>query len=190
MLFIWKKDGSLRLCCDFQGINWVSKKDRYPLPLINDLLDAPHKARICTKIDLRHAYHLVHIADGDEWKTTFRTRYGSFEWLVMPEGLTNTPAGFQRFMNDIFADMIDISVVMYLDDILVYSDDPKQHSAHVREVLTRLWRNRLYARADKCEFHCNSCEYLGYMLSPTASRWPRTKSRPSRTGPSPVKSGT
>ena len=131
VLFIRKKDGSLRLCCDFRGINRVSKKDRYPLPLINDLLDAPHKARIYTKIDLRHAYHLVRIADGDEWKTTFRTRYGSFEWLVMPEGLTNALAGFQRFMNDIFTDMIDISVVVYLDDILVYSNDPKQHSAHV-----------------------------------------------------------
>ena len=108
------------------------------------LLDAPRKARIYTKIDLRHAYHLVRIADGDEWKTTFWTRYGSFEWLVMPEGLTNALAGFQRFMNDIFTDMIDVSVVVYLDDILVYSDDPKQHLAHVREVLTRLRCNRLY----------------------------------------------
>ena len=119
-----------------------------------------------TKIDMWHAYHLIRIANGDEWKTTFRTRYGSFKWLVMPEGLTNAPASFQRFMNDIFTDMIDISVVVYLDDILVYSNNPKQHSAHVQEVLTRLHRHRLYARADKCEFHCNSCEYLGYMLSP------------------------
>ena len=102
----------------------VLKKDWYPLPLINNLLYAPHKAWIYTKINLRHAYHLVRIADGDEWKTTFRTQYGSFEWLMMPEGLTNAPAGFQRFMNDIFTDMIDISVVIYLDDILVYSDDP------------------------------------------------------------------
>ena len=116
----------------------ISKKDWYLLPLINDLLDALHKAWIYTKIDLRHAYHLICIADGNEWKTTFRTRYGSFEWLVMPEGLTNALVGFQRFMNDIFADMIDVSVVVYLDDILVYSDDPKQHSAHVQEVLTRL----------------------------------------------------
>ena len=134
--FIQKKDGSLRLCCDFQGINRVSKKDRYPLLLINDLLDAPCKAQIYTKIDLQHAYHRICIADGDKWKTTFQTRYGSFEWLVMPEGLTNAPAGFQRFMNDIFADMIDVSIVIYLDDILIYSDDPKQHLAHVRAVLT------------------------------------------------------
>ena len=136
ILFIWKKDGSLHLCCDFRGINWVSKKDQYLLPQINNLLDAPCKAWIYTKIDLRHAYHLVRIADGNEWKTTFWTQYGSFEWLVMPEGLTNAPAGFQRFMNDIIADMIDLSVVVYLDNILVYSDDPKQHSAHVQEVLT------------------------------------------------------
>ena len=135
----------MQLCCDFRGINRVSKKDQYPLPLINDLLDTPRKVRIYTKIDLRHAYHLVHVANGDEWKTTFQTRYGSFEWLVMPEGLTNAPAGFQRFMNDIFANMIDVSVVVYLDDTLVYSNDPEQHSAHVREVLTRLRCNRLYA---------------------------------------------
>src|SRR6266481_1880825 len=165
VLFIKKKDSSLRLCVDFRGINRITKKDRYPLPLISDLLNAPHKACIYTKINLWHAYHLVRIATRDEWKTVFRTRYGSFEWKVMPEGLTNTPAGFQCFMNDIFADMIDISVVVYLDDILVYSDDTAQHVAHVREVLRRLRKNELYARADKCEFHTTSCEYLRYMLS-------------------------
>src|SRR6266481_9790622 len=84
----------------------------------------------------------------------------------MPEELTNAPAGFQRFMNDIFADMIDVSVVVYLDDILIYSDNPDQHTAHVQEVLSRLGKNHLYARADKCEFHTSSCKYLGYMLSP------------------------
>jgi len=166
VLFIRKKDGSLRLCVDFRGLNRISKKDRYPLPLISDLLDAPRKARVYTKIDLRHAYHLVRLAAGEEWKTAFRTRYGSFEWLVMPEGLTNAPAAFQRFMNDIFADMVDICVVVYLDDILIYSDNIAEHRIHVREVLRRLRGNGLFARADKCEFHVTSCEYLGYMLSP------------------------
>jgi len=90
ILFVKKKDGSLRLCVNFQGLNKISKKDRYPLPLISDLLDSPGKARIYTKIDLRHAYHLVRICEGDEWKTTFRTKYDSFEWLVMPFGLSNT----------------------------------------------------------------------------------------------------
>ena len=105
----------------------------------------------------------------------------------MPEGLTNAPAGFQRFMNGIFANMIDISIVVYLDDILVYSDDPKQHSAHVREVLTRLWHNRLYAQADKCEFHCNSCEYLGYMLSPDGLMMAQNKIQAIQDWPEPRK---
>jgi hypothetical protein len=138
ILFVKKKDGSLRLCVDYRGLNKISKKDRYPLPLISDLLDSPGNARIYTKIDLRHAYHLVRIADGDEWKTTFRTRYGSFEWLVMPFGLTNAPAAFQRFINDVFSDMLDVCVIAYLDDILVYSDNPENHGEHVREVLRRL----------------------------------------------------
>ena len=106
ILFVKKKDGSLRLCVDFRGLNKITIKDRYPLPLISDLLDSPRKARIYTKIDLRHAYHLVRIAEGDEWKTAFQTRYGSFEWMVVPEGLTNAPAAFQHFINDIFANFL------------------------------------------------------------------------------------
>jgi hypothetical protein len=148
-------------------LNKITKKDCYPLPLISDLLDRPSKARIYTKIDLRHAYHLVRIAEGDEWKTSFRTRYGSFEWLVMPFGLTNAPAAFQRFMNDIFQDLLDVSVIVYLDDILIYSENLEDHRKHVCEVLRRLRKHGLYARPDKCEFHSNSAEYLGYMLSPS-----------------------
>jgi len=95
VLFIKKKNGSLHLCVDFRGLNCTSKKDCYPLPLISDLLDSPRKAQVYSKIDLCHAYHLVHIADGDEWKTAFRTCYGSFEWSIMPFGLTNAPVAFQ-----------------------------------------------------------------------------------------------
>src|SRR5271168_3960844 len=134
VLFIKKKDRSLCLCVDFRGLNRITKKDRYPLPFISDLLTTAGKARIYTTLDLRHAYHLVRITEGDEWKTAFRTRYGSFEWLVMPFGLTNAPAAFQRFMNNIFIDLLDVYVIIYLDDILIFSDDPSQHSAHVREV--------------------------------------------------------
>ena len=165
VLFVKKKDGSLRLCVDYRGLNKITRKDRYPLPLVSDLLDAPRKARIYTKINLRHAYNLVRIAPGDEWKTAFRTRYGSFEWLVMPFGLSNAPAAFQRFVNEVFADLLDVCVVVYLDDILIYSDNPDEHRAHVREVLRRLRKHHLYARADKCEFHAESVEYLGYILS-------------------------
>src|SRR5882724_1566834 len=125
----------------------MSQKDQYPLPLISDLLDTPRKARIYTKIDLRHAYHLIRVAPRDEWKTAFRTHYSSFERLVMPEGLTNAPAAFQRFMNDIFADMIDVIVIIYLDDILIYSDNISEHKAHIKEVLRRLCANGLFAHA-------------------------------------------
>ena len=166
VLFVKKKDGSLRLCVDFRALNRITKKDRYPLPLISDLLHSPASARIYTKIDLKHAYHLVRVSSGDEWKTTFRTRYGSFEWLVMPEGLTNAPAAFQRFMNDIFQDLLDVCVIVYLDDILVYSDDVSEHRKHVKEVLRRLQKHGLCARPDKCTFHTDTVEYLGFVLSP------------------------
>ena len=135
VLFIKKKDGFLWLCIDFRGLNKFTKKDRYPLPLISDLLDSPSQAKIYSKVDLRHTYHLVWIVPRDEWKTAFHTRYGSYEWLVMPFGLTNAPAAFQRFVNTIFADMLDVCVVVYLDDILIYSEDMESHQKHVREVL-------------------------------------------------------
>jgi len=138
VLFVKKKDGSLWLCVNFHRLNRITKKDRYPLSFISNLLNSPRKARIYTKIDLQHAYHLVCIAKEDEWKTAFRTRYGAFEWSVMPFGLTNAPAAFQRFMNDMFSDLLDMCVVVYLDDILIYSDDITQHRSHVKEVLKRL----------------------------------------------------
>ncbi len=123
-------------------------------------------ARIYTKLDLHHAYHLICIAESDKWKTAFRTRYGSFEWCVMPFGLTNAPAVFQCFVNDIFADMLDVSVVIYLNDILIYSNDPMEHRKHVRKVLRRLRANGLYCKGSKCKFHQDSMAYLGYILSP------------------------
>jgi hypothetical protein len=131
ILFALKKDGNLRLCVDYRKLNAITKKDRYPLPLLTDLLDRLRDTSIYTKIDLRGAYNLLRIAEGDEWKTAFRTRYGSYEYLVMPFGLTNAPASFQRFMNDHFRDMTDQFVVIYLDDILIYSPDEAKHIQHV-----------------------------------------------------------
>jgi len=113
----------------------MTRKDQYPIPLLNDLLDAPRKACVYSKIDLKSAYHLVHIAKGDEWKTAFCTCYGSFEWLVMPFGLSNAPLAFQHFMNNIFSDVLDVFVLIYLDDILIYSDNMDDHRKHVKEVL-------------------------------------------------------
>jgi len=166
VLFVKKKDSFLQLCVDFRGLNKITKKDWYPLPLISDLLDSPHKACIYTKIDLRHAYHLVRISEGDKWKTTFQTRYDAFKWLVIPFGLTNTLAAFQHFMNDMFSNLLDVCIVVYLDDILIYSNNIMQHWKHVKEVLKRLQKAGLYMKAEKCKFHSNSIEYLGYVLSP------------------------
>ena len=138
VLFICKKDGSLCLCIDFHSLNKIMKKDRYPLPHISDHLDSLHKARFYTKIDLRHTYHLVCIHEGNEWKTTFHTCYGSFESCIMPFGLTNMPTAFQHFMNDIFGNLLDVCMLVYLDDILIYSDSEEEHIQHIHEVLCHL----------------------------------------------------
>jgi len=121
--------------------------------------------KIYTKIDLCHAYHLVCIRKGDKWKTTFHTHYSSYEWLVMPFGLSNAPAAFQCFVNTIFTDMLNVCVVVYLDDILIYSIDLDHYQQHVREVFCHLRANGLYAASDKCEWHTELVEYLGYLLS-------------------------
>ena len=167
VLFIHKKDGSLCLCVDFHGLNKITKKDCYPLPHISDLLDSPRKARFYMKVNLRHAYHLVRIQEGNKWKTTFCTRYGSFKWHIMPFRLTNVPTAFQHFMNDIFGDLLNVCMLVYLDNILIYSDSEEEHIRHVHEVLRRLRQHNLYARANKCFFHVQTVKYLGYILSPS-----------------------
>ncbi|KAF8830708.1 hypothetical protein HHX47_DHR2000968 [Lentinula edodes] len=166
VLFAKKKDGTLRLCVDYRALNKITKKNRYPLPLIGTLVDQLRKAKIFTKIDLRAGYNNVRVAQGHEWKTAFRTRYGSFEYLVMPFGLTNAPSAFQFFMNEIFHNMVDVCVVIYLDDILIYSDDEVSHVEHVRKVLERLRANHLHAKPEKCAFHVDTVEYLGVIISP------------------------
>ena len=187
ILFIKKKDGSLRLAVDYRGLNRITKKDRYPLPLIPDLLDRLRSARTFTKIDLRGAYNLVRIAEGDEWKTVFRTHFGSYEFLVMHYGLTNAPASFQRFMNDIFKDLLDVCVVVYLDDILIYSKNPADHAKHVQEVLRRLRQNDLFAKLEKCEFNVDTTNFLGYIVSPTGLRMDESKIAVIKDWPTPRK---
>ena len=127
VLFVKKKDGSLYLCINFCNLNRISKKDCYPLLLVSDLLDSPRKAWVYSKIDLCHAYHLVCIANSDEWNTAFRTCYGLFEWSVIPFSLTNAPTAFQRFMNNIFSNLLDVYVMIYLDNILIYSNNMSKH---------------------------------------------------------------
>ena len=144
VLFVPKKNGKLRLCVDYRALNSVTTKDRYPLPLIDNLIDQLKGAKIYTALDLKGAYNLVRIKQGDEWKTAFRTRYGHYEYVVMPFGLTNAPATLQRMMNDIFREYLDVFVIVYLDDILIFSETEEEHVKHVKMVRELLRINNLF----------------------------------------------
>ncbi|SOV05792.1 uncharacterized protein UDID_18521 [Ustilago sp. UG-2017a] len=167
VLFVPKKDGGLRLCVDYRGLNEITVKNRAPLPLIEEQLFLLRKAKIYSKLDLQVAYNLICIAKGDEWKTVFGTQLGLYEYLVMPFGLANAPAHFQSFINVIFRDIIGVYVVVYLGDFLIFSDTEEAHVRHVTEVLTRLRNNWLFAKLLKCEFHTTTVEFLGYIIKPT-----------------------
>jgi transposase InsO family protein len=166
VLFVPKKDGGLRLCVDYRGLNKVTIKNRAPLPLIDEQLFLLRNAIIYTKLDLRSAYNLVRIKEGDEWKTAFGTDLGLYEYLVMPFGLANAPAQFQSLINAKFHDILGVFVVVYLDDFLIFSKSEEEHIAHVREVLQRLRDARLFAKLSKCQFHTRHCEFLGYVITP------------------------
>ena len=163
--FVGKKDKTLRPCIDYRGLNAITVKNRYPLPLMSTAFDLLREAKIFTKLDLRNAYHLVRIRAGDEWKTAFNTPTGHYEYLVMPFGLTNAPAVFQSLVNDILRDMLNVFVFVYLDDILIFSPDESTHIQHVRRVLQRLLENQLFVKAEKCDFHVPSVSFLGYIIS-------------------------
>ncbi len=163
--FVKKKDGGLRPCIDYRGLNDNTVKFRYPLPLVPVALEQLRRAKYYTKLDLRNAYNLIRIREGDEWKTAFSTTSGHYEYLVMPFGLANSPSVFQAFMNDIFHDMLDRWVIVYIDDILIYSDSQEEHIRHVRSVLKRLLQHQLYVKAEKCEFHQTNTSFLGYVIS-------------------------
>ncbi|MBW0530061.1 hypothetical protein O181_069776 [Austropuccinia psidii MF-1] len=164
-LFVKKKDGFLRLCVDYRKLNAVTRKNKYPVPPMNHLLTVFNGSSIFSKIDLHGAYNLLRIKEGDEHLTCFRTKYGSFEYLVMPFGLTNAPASFQNLVNDIFQDLLDVYVVVYLDDIMVFSKSEEEHVTYVSTVLSGLRANNLFAKASKCLFHVSSVKYLGYVVS-------------------------
>lgn len=166
--FVGKRDGGLRPCIDYRGLNSITVRNTYPLPLLSTAFDLLKGANIFSKLDLRSAYHLVRIREGDEWKTAFNTPSGHFEYLVMPFGLTNAPAVFQCLINDVLGDMINKFVFVYLDDILIFSPDLETHIQHVRTVLQRLLENQLYCKADKCEFHTTKTTFLGHVISPGA----------------------
>ncbi|KAI2646625.1 Transposon Tf2-6 polyprotein [Labeo rohita] len=162
--FVKKKDGGLRPCIDYRGLNDITIKYRYPLPLVPSALEQLRSARYFTKLDLRNAYNLIRIREGDEWKTAFSTTTGHYEYSVMPFGLVNSPSVFQAFVNDVFRDMLNRWVIVYIDDILIFSDTLESHIQHVRAVLQRLIDHQLYAKFEKCEFHRTVTSFLGYII--------------------------
>ncbi|QRV98272.1 Transposon Tf2-11 polyprotein [Ceratobasidium sp. AG-Ba] len=175
VIFVKKKNGKLRMCIDYRKLNDMTVKNAYPLPLVKDLLITLRKAKIFTKLDLKWGYNLVRIKDGDEWKAAFKTKYGLFEPLVMQFGLANAPAVFMHFMNEIFRDLLGISVVVYMDDILIFSESEGDHIEHVKEVLKRLKKNKLYCAMEKCTFHVTEIDYLGLIIAPGVVKVDPTK---------------
>ena len=172
--FMGKKDGGLRPCIDYRGMNKRTIKNRYPLPLLNTAFERLSRATVFTKLDLRNAYNLVRIRQGDEWKTGFITPRGHYEYLVMPFGLSNCPAVFQAFVNDVLREFLDHFVFVYLDDILIFFPDLESHVQHVRQVLRRLLKNRLFVTLEKSEFHTSSTTFLGF-VSPQGLIMDQTK---------------
>ncbi|KAL0546488.1 hypothetical protein IC582_016398 [Cucumis melo] len=165
VLFVKKKDGSMRLCIDYRELNKVTVKNRYPLPRIDDLFDQLQGATVFSKIDLRSGYHQLRIKDGDVPKTAFRSRYGHYEFIVMSFGLTNAPAVFMDLMNRVFREFLDTFVIVFIDDILIYSKTEAEHEEHLRIVLQTLRDNKLYAKFSKCEFWLKQVSFLGHVVS-------------------------
>ncbi|KAG1935783.1 retrotransposable element [Pimephales promelas] len=183
--FVGKKDGSLRPCIDYRGLNNITVKNTYPLPLMSSAFERLQGASIFTKLDLRNAYHLVRIREGDEWKTAFNTPRGHFEYLVMPFGLSNSPAVFQALVNDVLRDMVDQFIYVYLDDKLIFSSSLQEHVQHVRQVLQRLLENGLFVKAEKCVFHAQSVPFLGHIISVDGVRMDPDKVKAVVNWPSP-----
>ncbi|KAL0546306.1 hypothetical protein IC582_016213 [Cucumis melo] len=165
VLFVKKKDGSMRLCIDYRELNKVTVKNRYPLPRIDDLFDQLQGATVFSKIDLRSGYHQLRIKDEDVPKTAFRSRYGHYEFIVMSFGLTNAPAVFMDLMNRVFREFLDTFVIVFIDDILIYSKTEVEHEKHLRMVLQTLRDNKLYAKFSKCEFWLKQVSFLGHVVS-------------------------
>lgn len=165
VLFVKKKDGTLRMCVDYRGLNKITRKNRHPLPRIDELIDRFRTARYFTKLDLLSGYHQMRVHPDDTHKTAFRTRYGHYEFNVVPFGLTNAPAAFSTMMRTVMDPVLDKCLVLYLDDILIYSDNKKDHLRDIRRVLTLLRKAGLYCKLSKCSFMQDETEFLGHIIS-------------------------
>ena len=166
VLFVPKKDGGLRMCVDYRALNKLTVKNSYPIPRIDEIFDHLRGAKFFSKIDLRSGYHQIRLDSDSIPMTAFRTRYGLYEYLVLPFGLTNAPASFMSMMNSILHEYIDQFVMAYLDDILIFSNTLEEHVKHLRLVLAKLREHKLFAKSSKCEFAKHSVEYLGHVVTP------------------------
>ena len=166
VLFVRKADGTLRLCVDYHGLNKLTIKSHYLLPLIGELLDRLSNTKYFTKFDVCDGFNRLHMAPGEEWKTAFRCRYGQFEYTVMPFSLCNAPGTFQHYMNDTFHDFLDEFLVVYLDYLLIYSKTLKEHKQHVQNILERLRDTGLYLKPSKYVFHVQEVPFLGFIIGP------------------------
>ena len=187
ILFVPKKDGRWRMCIDYRALNKQTVKDQFPLPRIDSLLERLGQAKVFTKLDLASGYHQIAMEETSIQKTAFHTNRGQFEFLVMPFGLCNAPASFQRLMNKVFAEHIGDFIAVYLDDILIFSRSIDEHWKHIRWALEKLREAKLFGRLHKCEFLKEQVDYLGFEVSPGGIRaspgkvravieWPRPKS--------------
>jgi len=163
ILFVRKKDGKLRLCVDYRELNKVTKMDRYPLPLISEALDRLNTAKYFTKLDIKDAYHNIRINEGDAWKTACSSKAGTYEYRVMPFGLCNAAAAFQRWINDTLRNYLAICCIVYLDDLLIYSENLQQHCKDVRNIIRAIRSSGMKVKPFKCEFHKQETEYLGFI---------------------------
>ncbi|GKA57332.1 putative reverse transcriptase domain-containing protein [Tanacetum coccineum] len=164
ILFVKKKDGSFQMCIDYRELNKLTVKNRYPLPRIDDLFDQLQGSRVYSKIDLRSGYHQLRVRDEDISKTAFRTRYGHYEFQVMPFGLTNAPAVFMDLMNRVCKPYLDRFVIVFIDDILIYSKSRREHAGHLKLILNLLKKEELYAKFSKCEFWLSMVQFLGHVI--------------------------
>ena len=165
VIFVKKPGGGLRLCVDYRGLNALTTKNRYPLPLIRETLNLLASSTVFTKLDVIAAFNKLRMAEGEEWKTAMRTRYGLFESLVMPFGLSGSPSTWQRFINDTLREYLDVFCTAYVDDILIFSKNKKEHKDHVRKVLTKLREAGLQLDISKCEFHVTTVKFLGLIIT-------------------------
>lgn len=188
VMFVPKKNGKLRLVVDYRQLNDITLKDRTPLPLITELKDRLHGKKWFTALDLKNAYGLVRIKPGDEWKTAFRTKFGLFEYLVMPFGLTNAPATFQRMITNVLREHLDIFVVCYLDDILIFSETEEEHAKHVHTILQKLQDAKLLVEPTKSKFHAQEVDFLGHTIRPNEIRMDKKKIEAVKDWPRPDKS--